>query len=204
MSWTLDQSAFDRLLERLDPDRAVAGQRYERARAKLQKFFEWRGVGDPTDLPDRTIDRVARKLTEGVELRQDDPYGYFHGVALNVLREHWREPARQWTPLDEVPERLTQPSLETVQDREARDRLLERSVACLRRCLGRQTPAHSALLLRYHTTGGSRIDARKDLASALGIAPGALRIRVFRLRQAVELCTRTCAERETESGSAHE
>src|SRR4029453_5040025 len=90
--WVLTEDAFEKLLAQLDADRERAGEKYERIRHKLIKFFEWRGGASPEEYADRSIDRVARRVYEGAELRVSDPYLYFHGVALKVLKEHWREP----------------------------------------------------------------------------------------------------------------
>src|SRR5712692_1447912 len=90
--WVLTPEAFEKLLACLDPDRERAGAKYEEIRHKLLKLFQWRGCTAAEDYADRTIDRVARRTLESREPRLEDPYRYFHGVALNVLREYWREP----------------------------------------------------------------------------------------------------------------
>src|SRR5688500_17000622 len=92
--WVLTADALDALLRRLHPERERAWQEYERIREKLCKFFKWGGCPDPPEFADRTIDRVARKIMEGSELRIRDPYPFFHGVARNVLKEHRRAPTR--------------------------------------------------------------------------------------------------------------
>ena len=83
----VSQASFDRLLSLLDSDRERAGERYELIRQKLTKFFQWRGCSEPEEYADRTIDRVARKVGEGAEIRSSEAYAFFHGVAVNVLRE---------------------------------------------------------------------------------------------------------------------
>ena len=98
-AWTLDRPAFDRLLTFLDPDRQAAADKYEDIRRRLLKLFVWRGCSAPDEYVDRTIDRVARRVQEGADIQVADPYQYFHGVALNVLREHWRDPGRRTQPI---------------------------------------------------------------------------------------------------------
>src|SRR5690242_4941740 len=88
----LTQETFDRLLSYLDTDRELAGEKYEKIRQRLLKFFKWRGCLNPEEYTDKTIDQVARRVCEGVELRVSDPYLYFHGTALNILKRGWREP----------------------------------------------------------------------------------------------------------------
>ena len=88
--WSLTSEAFNRMLLSLAEDREAAGEKYEAIRAKLNKLFRWRGCASPDEYTDETIDRVARRLSDGAELRTE-PYLFFHGVALNVLREHWKQ-----------------------------------------------------------------------------------------------------------------
>lgn len=51
---------FDNLLRLLDLDRDVAGDKYERLRRKLIKFFEWNACFPAEDLADETFDRVGK------------------------------------------------------------------------------------------------------------------------------------------------
>ncbi len=60
----LTETGFKRLLESLDSDREIAGQKYERIQRKLVSFFEWRGCAAAEDLADKTIDRVTRRLID--------------------------------------------------------------------------------------------------------------------------------------------
>ena len=97
----LTPEGFDALLAQLNPDRERAGEIYETIRRKLVRLFEWRGCGSPEDLTDETINRVARRLAEGVELRSSDPYGYFCGVAHLVYKEVLRRASREHRALVE-------------------------------------------------------------------------------------------------------
>src|SRR5215472_9175796 len=89
--WDLTEQSFRALLEFLDPDRHLAAERYQKIREKLVRFFEWKGCIPGEDYADETIDRVARRLEEGIDQRPENPYLFFHGVALNVVRERWRK-----------------------------------------------------------------------------------------------------------------
>ncbi|MDX7140894.1 hypothetical protein SJ263_23805, partial [Enterobacter hormaechei] len=65
----------------------------------------------------------------------------------------------------------------------------EREFECLDRCLGELTPANRALMLEYYRNDRrAKIDHRKELAAALGLAQNALRIRVHRIRTALQEC----------------
>src|SRR5678816_2036505 len=105
--WSLTQTAFDSLLACLDSDRDIAADRYLRMRRDLVRLFEWRGCSTPDDYADETINRCARRIQEGEEIR--DVVTYSIGVARMLLREMCRDRFRQTRSLDEAPECSARP-----------------------------------------------------------------------------------------------
>jgi DNA-directed RNA polymerase specialized sigma24 family protein len=183
----LTPEGFEVLLAQLDPDREKAGQRYEIIRRKLIRLFEWRGCTSSEDLTDETFKRVARRLAEGVELRSNDPYGYFCGVAHLVFKEVLRRSQREQRALESG----GWPPPGCCSDAEEPE---DRRLACLRRCLDLLPREKRDLVLRYHQ-GQSNIDNRQALARELNIPLNALRIRVHRLRRKLEDCVAHCLKR---------
>lgn len=188
--WTVTQEAFDRLLRQLDPDRERAGEVYEQIRQKLTKFFQWRSCATPEDYADRTIDRVARKIGEGAEIHTQNVYLFFHGVAINVLREHWKEVQKaDIKPLDDI-----QPPPAPDNDPETAQK--ERKMECLDGCVQRLPANQLVLITEYHQgEGGAKIARRNELAQQLGIPLNALRIRAYRIRGELESCISECIKR---------
>src|SRR5215471_7872325 len=90
--WSLTQTAFDSLLACLDSNRGIAADRYLRMRRDLVRLFEWRGCCTPDDYADETINRGARKIEQGEEIR--DVATYSIGVARMLLREMCRDRSR--------------------------------------------------------------------------------------------------------------
>jgi DNA-directed RNA polymerase specialized sigma24 family protein len=193
-AWSIDGEAFDRLLLFLDPDRDAAAMKYEDVRRRLVKLFSWRGCTSPDEYADRTMDRVARRILDGAEIEVAEPYQYFHGVALNVLREHWREPERAAQSFDDGHHQLRL-STATEVEREAERLASERNLNCLESCLETVAARQRSLLIEYHA-GSGQIERRKALAESLGIPLNALRIRVHRIRASVEACVTHCAANE--------
>jgi RNA polymerase sigma factor (sigma-70 family) len=192
--WTLTQEAFDKLLRQLDPDLTSAAEKYEQLRRKLIKFFKWRGCLEFEEYADKTIDRVARKITEGAELQATSPSALFYGVAVLMLKEHWRKTAiRQEIPANDIeissedPEEI-RAQAETFQEREKR-------LACLRSCLG-ELPAESVDLIKQYYSEGDVMDKeqRKQIAERLNLSATALRSRAFRVRGQLERCVNKCLE----------
>src|SRR5436305_5777781 len=159
--WALTQEAFDGLLARLGPDRDLAGNQYLEIRRNLVRLFEWRGCSAPDEYADETINRCARKIGEGEEIR--DVTTYCVGIARMLLLEMSRDRLKEARSLDEVPEPRTPPHVP--------DDDLELRVECLRRCLGRLSPANRDLILNYyHGDKGEKIRTRKGLTQVFGIS----------------------------------
>ena len=183
-SQALNRDNLDALLGMLDPDRNRAAEKYETIRRRLIRLFEWRGCKFPEDLADKTLDRVARRMSEGVEVRSADPFGYFCGVAHLVFKEEWRRAAREQKALDSGDWPPSQPEEEPD----------DRRLACLRKCLEQLPADQRRLLLQYHQ-GEDNIRNRKQLSDELGIPINALRIRVHRVRRKLEDCIESCLPR---------
>src|SRR5262245_6883100 len=116
--WCLTQDAFDGLLASLGSDRDIAADRYLRIRRDLVRLFEWRGCPTPEEYADETMNRCARKIVDGEEIR--DLTSYSIGVARMLLREMGRNRLRQAEPLEEAPEPRSSSWPETTIDLETR------------------------------------------------------------------------------------
>ncbi len=184
-NWALTNLAFARLLDWLDPERERAGQAYERLRQKLRLFFEHRGCPFADDLADKTLDRVARKLATGTEVPPADSASYCYGVAHNILKEYWRNPARETLSLDSQPNNdnpATNATVPPLVESELQE--TEINLAHLDTCLQRLSPEDRKLILKYYQGDHrGRINNRHELAAELGLSPGSLRIRALRIRE---------------------
>ena len=173
----------------LGPDRDQAGLKYEGLRRKLVRFFEWRNCHPAEELADQTLDRVSRKLAEGVEIHLSDPGPYVYGVARNIARETLAQATRRPQPasLAAEAERALNSSLEPTSED------LDRALHCLDHCLEAMPMATRQLVLLYHG-GEGRGPGRKRLLAGLRIPPGALWVRMHRLRKRLEHCVRGCMD----------
>lgn len=182
-NWGLDERALGQLLVRLDADRGRAGEKYEQLRRGLVRIFDWRGVLAPDMCADETIDRVARKLNAGTAI--DDVVAFAYGVARLVVLEQSRRPEARQVSLDEAV---------GVADLSQRESDASPRLTCLGRCLDElDTEARTLVLGYYAHARRQRIDARAALAHELGLTQNALRSRVQRIRNRLELCTNACA-----------
>ena len=189
--WALTQEAFDRLLRWLDADPDAAARKYEQTRRSLLKFFECRRCVSAEEQVDRVIDRVARRVSEGVDVYAANPILYFHGVALNVFQEYLR---RQRAPL-----------LMPVPQPEDSVRMQQR-LECMESCLDGLPSETRRMMVDYCTVDpSSKRRARETLAQRLGMSVNSLRIRVHRVREQLERCVTICLNRrdETKSPSWH-
>jgi DNA-directed RNA polymerase specialized sigma24 family protein len=181
--WNLTQEAFDGLLALLGPDRDFAAGRYLEIRRNLVRLFEWRGCLTPDEYADETLNRCAKKIGEGEEIR--DLATYSIGVARMLVREMSRDRTRDERPLDHAPEPRVPPA-ELGNGSEHR-------MECLRRCLAQISPENRDLILNYyHGEKGDKIKRRKGLTERFGIPGSTLRMRALRVRERLQTCADDC------------
>jgi RNA polymerase sigma factor (sigma-70 family) len=191
--WSMTQEAFDALLVWLHSDREQAGEIYEKIRIKLIRLFELKGCLYPEEYADETIQRVARKVSEGIKFNPNDPFSYFRGVARNALSEYWRS-----KNIESVDELLpnAHPKVDPI-DKERQKQIQtekERALECLEHCIQSLPPETRNLFIEYHRDERrDRIDGRVSLAKQIGIDISALRNRITRIREKLEGCIGDCA-----------
>jgi len=189
--WVLTQDAFDTLLDWLDADRERAGRKYESIRLRLIKIFTCRGCHDAEELADETINRVVARVVELASGYEGDPALYFYGVSQKVHLEYLRKAHSQ--PIN-LP--LAAESSQTAQAVDLTSDI-EPEYDCLERCLEELSPDNRDLVLRYYQQERkAKIEHRKSLATELGIAVNALRIRAHRIRLVLQRCVRNCIEQQ--------
>ena len=179
--------SFARLLERLDADVDRAATEYERLHRALVRFLDWRGASSPEECADEALDRVARRLEEGVPVESVRNYAY--GIARLILLERQRAPMT--SSLDEVAE------VAAVSGWQADDDVALR--ACFGKCLETMAAEDRSVIVQYYDGEGRvKIMNRRRLAAALDVSENALRIRVRRFRDKLERCVETCVTAKRE------
>ncbi len=183
------QTAFDKLLTMLDADREQAGAKYEFLRARLIKFFEWRGCERGEELTDIVFDRVIKKIAEGEQIQNINAYSAT--VAQFVFKEDCRRRERLFQSIEDSPE--IEKAAETNDLAGETDDL---RLDCLEKCLAEFSAENRKLIVAYHDTDErTMIPTRKRLADSLNISLNVLRIRVCRLKTKLESCTLDCCEK---------
>jgi DNA-directed RNA polymerase specialized sigma24 family protein len=187
--WVLTQDAFDSLLDWLDADRDRAGRKYESIRLRLIKIFTCRGCHQAEELADETINRVVARVVELASGYEGDPALYFYGVSQKVHLEYLRKVHTQPINLAAESSQNSQ-TIDLTSD-------IEPEYECLERCLEQLPPDNRDLVLRYYQQERkAKIEHRKSLATELGIAVNALRIRAHRIRLVLQRCVRNCIEQQ--------
>jgi RNA polymerase sigma factor (sigma-70 family) len=180
--WDLTEEAFARLLAALAPEPERAGEEYEKLRRKLVKFFAWEGCASPEDLADETINRLAKRISEGETIR--DVSSYCYATARFVLLEALKEQQRERRALDQFGSPETE-----AEDAEADEAALD----CLRQCLEGFAPETRELIMQYYQgEKRARIENRRRLAAQLKIPLNTLRNRALRLRERLQACLDDC------------
>lgn len=186
--WTVTQEAFDGLLSWLDADREQAALKYEKIRTRLIKIFTCRGCGEAADLADETINRVTSRVADIATSYSGDPALYFYGVAQKVRLEYMRGPHASEEPLEADRQLKSKDPIEA-------DDQIEQEYACLEDCIKQLPHVKRHLVLEYYRDDKpGKIERRKKLATELGIALNALRIRAHRIRLQLHDCVQVCLE----------
>jgi DNA-directed RNA polymerase specialized sigma24 family protein len=153
------------------------------------RYFEWRGAPFPEDHTDETINRVARKIGEGVDIKNIG--GYCYEVARLVLLETLKGPDSRRTGIEAVHHAATAANLYD----EAAEK--EAYLTCLEVCLeGLSARSRELIVDYYRDDKRGRIDRRKILADRLGLRREALANRAQRLRDKLERCVGECLKKK--------
>lgn len=187
-SHRLAKDQFDRLLNWLSPDLALAGSEYEQIRAGLERYFRFRGCSDPLELADKTISRVTAKLDQ-MEIAPDvSKINVFYGFAVNIYHEFLAGTRNREIQLD--------PDLLADQVSPAAEQEINPALICLRHCLSVLKSDEKQLILQYYRAqGAEKKKFRRELAEELGITMNNLHVRVYRIKNTLKKCVEKCRQK---------
>jgi DNA-directed RNA polymerase specialized sigma24 family protein len=177
MSSQSDATAFDRLLQALEPEALSVGESFRRCRTKLVKFFLWKRCDDPDNLADETTSRLVKKVESGQQISDDHPYNYVYAIARNVFYEYVRAREKRGTEID-IDELREEPVHQGTED-------------CWSQCLAQMSAEKREFLEVYYLDS---ID-REQFAREKGLTINALRLTVFRTKNALKHCVENCLRR---------
>ena len=160
----------DELFAILDSNPSRAEEKYLELFRKLVRFFEWSRSTEPEDMAQETLRRGFTRLGQGQKITTSDPAGYFFGIARNLIREGWN------TRKQEQFEEHQAPKL----DNSFYNLNPSEQVVFLKQVLHNLSKDEIAMLVAY-VEGSGEAWGRKA-----GLEPGALRLRIHRLRKRLE------------------
>jgi DNA-directed RNA polymerase specialized sigma24 family protein len=182
--WELNPQSFEKMLDWLDKDREIAGQKYEAIRLRLIKVLHYRGCFDGESLADEAIDRVTQKIDLLAETYEGDPAYYFLNVANKIYLEHRRKPVSVELPtnLAELPETAY-----------AGEENFQPEYECLKKCLANLSDSKRGFILDYYQENKKeKIAGLQQIADREGIELTSLHMRAFRLRESLQKCVLKC------------
>lgn len=187
--WILTSESFNRLLLWLNPDRDLAGEKYEEIRLGLIRRFRQLGRPDSEELANKTFDRVAKKLPAVIDTYVGEPEPYIFTIGYNIYREDLRKPIM----LSLANYNFSQSTLPNPDEVIGKDQLDD----CLQECLRQLSESNRNLItLYYRGERWDKIRRRKELAELLGIKLTNLRLRAQRIRKTLKNCILDCMERK--------
>jgi DNA-directed RNA polymerase specialized sigma24 family protein len=166
--WELDREGWEALLSALAPDRDVAGQKYEDLRRRLINLFAWEQCEVPDHLADEVLNRLARKVLEGVVIPHLDRYAF--GIARFVIQEQTRTQRNRDAAVRELQASAPQSGQNWA------------TLDAMQGCVDLLPAERRDLIERYYS------EDRSALARKLGISPNALRNRAMRIREELFRC----------------
>lgn len=189
----MDEETFNKLLSILDADREQAAIKYENIRQKLITFFRCRNCHSPEDCADTTFKRVAKKISEGIEIYTSDPYSYFCGVARKILLEYRQEQSKLFSLSDNLSSIEHLSYYQPINQLGEEQLSSEQQIQCLEQCLKSFPMQSRRLIVQYYQGETSlKIKNRNKLAQQLGISINSLRIQALRIRQKLRKCVINC------------
>jgi DNA-directed RNA polymerase specialized sigma24 family protein len=177
---------FTALLACLCPeDPNEANRHYLRLHQKLAGYFRLKGMSDPINDADDALDRAGKKILEGIPIPDIDRFCM--GIARNVVLERLRNKRREESAFLHFFEHSHDNNTET---------LVDRITNLMKPCFEKLPPEDRDLLNSYCKVppGLSRAEHRRKLAERLKSTIAALRIRVTRLRRALEECVKVLSK----------
>lgn len=168
--WQLNREALDGLLRALGSDRDAASLKYELLRRKLIDLFAWERSETPEELADETLNRLAKRLADGVVLDLEAIDRYTFGIARLLMHEERRKRYARDVALADVRRRHAPLAEES------------ETFRSLMHCLDALPTESRELVERYYG------EDRARLAQNLGISLNALRNRAMRIRDQLFSC----------------
>lgn len=186
--WELAPPAFEKMLDWLDDDRDIAGQKYEAIRLRLIRVLNYRGCLDSEALSDIVFDRVARKIDFLTETFEGDPALYFFSVANKVFLEYRRQPQ-----MLEISGDIS----ENKNNQNDNEDDVQPEYECLTKCLASLPDEKRALIIGYYSDEKKeKIKSHKQFAENAGIKTATLHVRAHRLRVTLQKCVLKCLKSE--------
>jgi RNA polymerase sigma factor (sigma-70 family) len=186
--FVLMQEDFDRLLAWLAPNREEAGEKYEEIRRGLIRFFRFRGCSDAAALADETINRVAVKVSTLDTAGNFKTITYFYGFASKIYLEYVRRRKNKEVQLDpDFP--LNENYSISLPDSENKDH------DCLEDCLAKLPSQEREIIVLYYSKDKSaKFEMRKKMAESLNLNPGALHVKIHRIKNTLKECVERCVK----------
>ena len=148
-NWSLNASAFERLLEWLDEGKNSDGQNYLEIRQRLVAYFDRKNSLMPEELADETLNRVARRIEEAGSIESETPAKYCYITARFVFLESLRGIETAKVPIDDVLHQSKANEL-IAKDNSEETNLKEKMLDCLEKCTSTLEPLNRELIISYY------------------------------------------------------
>ena len=180
MPKSLTSEALEKLLDAFSGDKTAAATAYAELRDSLVRFFELRGVSDPHEAADETVDRIPERINPNT--KNEDVKFIAFSIARFVFLEKIRKEQKQKAAADGYYQKRSAPKLLGETD----------GFESLRDCFKSLYDRERALLLEYFADlpPDELAAHRQRMADRDQVDLNALRNRISRLRKRLEECVK--------------
>lgn len=183
----IEPEDFDALLKWLCEDRDEAGEKYEKVRRGLIKYFDAKGCADPEFLTDETLNRVAKKIPRFDAAKTSNNISFIYGFARNIKFEYFLSVKKE-AKLNEAVTTGGKVFLPEILNESVNDEYV-----CLDKCLGKLSEADRKLMVQYYCEDkGEKIMLRKKISEDINLTVKALHTKIYRLRIPLRKCIEQC------------
>ncbi|MEQ1921101.1 MAG: sigma-70 family RNA polymerase sigma factor [Pyrinomonadaceae bacterium] len=167
---------------------------YDELRKMLVRYSRIKGFSqeDAEDIASETISRVIERVNKDTEYKIEEPVAYFVMTARHLMSSKWR--SKKTNPRMESLEgvEVVQSEGNNILDDLVENEKSEQYKACMEKCLDTLSSESRQIIVEYYQNPRVK---REQLAIKFDISVSTLRVKVYRIKERLQQCLKSCLEK---------